>query len=137
MIKKAVLVDGCFDPLHDGHIAYFKEASMLGDHLVVNLANDDEIINKRPNIGYFLPFEVRKKVLLSIRYIDEVVSFDTKEALATLNINIYVKGIDWKNKLPFDEVAICLNKGIEIVYLDTSLNSSSKLLGDFLKKIKL
>ena len=34
---KIILVSGGFDPLHSGHIAYFKSAKALGDHLVVAL----------------------------------------------------------------------------------------------------
>jgi len=136
MKKKVVLVDGCFDPLHDGHIEYFKQASLLGDCLIVNLASDEEIMTKRPDFGYFLPFPVRKKVLSSIQFINEVVSFNTDEALSNLNINIYVKGMDWKDRLPFNEVSICKEKDIEIVYLDTSINSSTKILNDFINKIK-
>ncbi|NDB86912.1 MAG: hypothetical protein EB127_30115, partial [Alphaproteobacteria bacterium] len=30
-----VLVNGGFDPLHSGHIAYFKAARLLGDKLIV------------------------------------------------------------------------------------------------------
>ena len=32
-----VLVTGGFDPLHSGHIAYFKEAKKLGTKLIVCL----------------------------------------------------------------------------------------------------
>ena len=33
----AVLVTGGFDPIHSGHIQYFKEAKKLGDILYVGL----------------------------------------------------------------------------------------------------
>ena len=32
-----VLVTGGFDPLHSGHLAYFKAAKELGDKLVLSL----------------------------------------------------------------------------------------------------
>ena len=32
---KIIIVSGGFDPIHSGHIAYFKAASALGDKLVV------------------------------------------------------------------------------------------------------
>jgi cytidyltransferase-like protein len=37
---KVVLVTGGFDPLHSGHIEYFKEAKQLGDKLIVGLNSD-------------------------------------------------------------------------------------------------
>ena len=40
-MNRVVLVTGGFDPLHSGHIAYFKEAKKLGDRLVVGLNSDE------------------------------------------------------------------------------------------------
>ena len=37
---KVVLVTGGFDPLHSGHLQYFKEAKKLGDVLHVGLNSD-------------------------------------------------------------------------------------------------
>ena len=34
-VKKLTLVTGGFDPIHSGHIEYFKEASILSDFLVI------------------------------------------------------------------------------------------------------
>ena len=33
MRNKKVLVSGCYDLLHSGHIAFFKEAAGYGDHI--------------------------------------------------------------------------------------------------------
>ena len=41
-MKKKVFVSGCFDMLHSGHIAFFKEASLYGD-LYVGIGSDDTI----------------------------------------------------------------------------------------------
>ena len=37
-----VFVSGCFDLLHSGHVAFFKEAAQYGD-LYVGLGSDDTI----------------------------------------------------------------------------------------------
>ena len=37
MVETIVLVTGGFDPIHSGHIAYFKSAKKLGDKLIVGL----------------------------------------------------------------------------------------------------
>ena len=37
---KVVCVSGYFDPIHCGHIEYLKNASLLGDKLIVILNND-------------------------------------------------------------------------------------------------
>jgi cytidyltransferase-like protein len=41
-MKKKVFVSGCFDMLHSGHIAFFKEASAYGD-LYVGIGSDNTI----------------------------------------------------------------------------------------------
>ena len=33
LARKVVMVDGSFDPLHDGHIAYFEAAAALLDEI--------------------------------------------------------------------------------------------------------
>ncbi|MDF1548449.1 MAG: adenylyltransferase/cytidyltransferase family protein [Bacteroidales bacterium] len=42
-MNKKVFISGCFDMLHSGHVAFFKEASAYGD-LYVGLGSDDTIL---------------------------------------------------------------------------------------------
>src|SRR5207244_10086898 len=42
------MVDGGFDPLHAGHVAYFREAAALGDPVLCNLATDEWVARKPP-----------------------------------------------------------------------------------------
>ena len=43
---KIALVTGGFDPLHSGHIKYFKAAAKEGDKLYVGINSDDWLANK-------------------------------------------------------------------------------------------
>jgi hypothetical protein len=45
----------------------------------------------------------------------------------------YVKGKDWEGRLPEEQVALCREHGIAIVYLDTVRDSSSRILETFLR----
>ena len=45
-----VLVTGGFDPLHSGHIEYFKEAKKLGDKLIVGLNSDEWLTRKKVDL---------------------------------------------------------------------------------------
>ena len=40
--KKTVLVTGCFDLLHSGHIAFLEEASIHGE-LIVGIGSDETV----------------------------------------------------------------------------------------------
>ena len=71
---KVIVVSGGFDPLHSGHIAYFKSAKKLGDKLIVALNSDKWLIAKKKK--FFLPFEERKIIIESIGIVDEVIAFD-------------------------------------------------------------
>ncbi|MBP9602329.1 MAG: adenylyltransferase/cytidyltransferase family protein, partial [Lutibacter sp.] len=41
-MKKKVFVSGCYDLLHSGHVAFFKEASNYGD-LYVGIGSDQTV----------------------------------------------------------------------------------------------
>ena len=130
------MIVGVFDPIHEGHIKYIEEASKLGNYLVLNNANDSEIWSKRPLIGPLLNEESRILVLQGLKFIDEVVCLDTPLALLKVNPDVYVKGIDWKDKLPQNEIDICKKNKISLAYLNTKMNSSSDQLIRFLKQQK-
>ena len=42
MNKKAIIVSGYFNPLHKGHIEYFRKAKEMGDELFVIVNNDNQ-----------------------------------------------------------------------------------------------
>src|SRR5688572_19445052 len=118
------MVDGAFDPLHRGHIEYFRAAEALGVPLLCNVASDRYVRTKHPPL---LPEDQRAAVVDAIRYISytHVNQADTETILRQLQPRYYVKGRDWVDRLPPEQVTICRDHGIEIVYLDTVLDSSS------------
>lgn len=58
--------------LHHGHIRLLKKASELGDHVIVALTTDDEVIKHKGHAPE-LSFDERKEILEALRYVDEVV----------------------------------------------------------------
>jgi len=97
-----VFINGCFDILHPGHIKLFESARSFGDHVVVAIDSDRKVQEmKGPSRPIKSEYQ-RKTVLASIRYIDEVHVFDTKEELEALvkkiKPDIMIVGSDWKGK---------------------------------------
>jgi len=84
-----------------------------------------------------LPEEQRAAIVDAIRYITytHVNQFDTEAILRELQPKYYVKGKDWQDRLPADQVEICREHGIEVVYLDTVLDSSTRILNDVIKQL--
>jgi len=125
------MVDGAFDPLHRGHIEYFRAARELGLPLLCNVASDRYVRTKhRP----LLPEDQRAAIIDAIRYIDyvHIYQIDTETVLRQLRPRYYVKGSDWRERgLPPEQAVICREHGTEIVYLDTVLDSSSRLLKEY------
>lgn len=128
---RVAMVDGAFDPLHRGHVEYFRAAAeRLDVPLLCNVASDRYVRTKHTPL---LPEDQRAAVVDAIRYITytHVNQFDTETILRELRPKYYVKGRDWDGRLPSDQVTICRDHGIEVVYLDTVLDSSSRILRDF------
>lgn len=71
MIK--VLVGGCFDVLHFGHIHFLKEAKKQGDYLVVLLESDKRIKKLKGESRPFHSELQRKEILESLKFVDEVI----------------------------------------------------------------
>jgi D-beta-D-heptose 7-phosphate kinase/D-beta-D-heptose 1-phosphate adenosyltransferase len=124
------MVDGGFDPLHPGHVAYFREAARLGAPVLCNVAPDAWVARKhRP-----LLTQAERAVLIdAFRHVDLVhpASGATEDVLRTLGPRFYVKGADWRDRLPAEQVEICAAQGTEIVFLDTVTASSTALLERF------
>jgi len=126
---RVTMVDGSFDPLHEGHIAYFAAAERLGRPVFCNITNEQWTANKHPVL---LPQVSRSVVIDAIRHVSYVhcASGTTSAVLEQLRPCAYVKGVDWlaRGGVPTDEREICSRLGIEIHYVDTVLNSSTKII---------
>ena len=85
-MKKIVLVTGGFDPLHSGHIAYFKAAKQLGDILVVGINSDAWLIRKKG--AAFMPFHERMNIVKNIQGVDFVLEFNDDDGSAKAAIKL-------------------------------------------------
>jgi cytidyltransferase-like protein len=124
------MVDGGFDPLHRGHIEYFKAAAELGAPLLANITGDEYVATKHLPL---LPDTERMHVIDAIRFVTytHLSTSSTERVLETLQPRFYIKGKDWESRLPDEQHRICAQFGIEIVFLDTLVDSSSRILGDY------
>jgi cytidyltransferase-like protein len=130
LADKVAMVDGGFDPLHAGHIAYFRGAAELGCPVLCSVSPDTWVARKHLPL---IPQAQRVQVIDAIRYIDYVYASpsSTEDVLRALRPRYYVKGIDWKGRLPAAEERICAEAGIEITFLDTVVDSSTAILRRF------
>lgn len=136
LAETVTLVDGSFDPLHDGHIEYLTEAKKLGLPVLCNLPPDAITSLKHPVL---VPRSSRAQVISSLRQVDYIHcgEVSTADVLALLRPRYFAKGVDWllRGGLPEQEVLVCERLAIEIVYLETVTNSSSALLKIFSERL--
>ena len=132
LTRGVAMVDGGFDPLHAGHIAYFRAVRALGLPVLCNVSGDHYVRIKHQPL---LPEDQRVTIIDALRDIDYVhLSNDSTAAvLRLLRPAIYAKGEDWRDRIPSEEVRVCAEFGIEICFVDTILDSSSRLLCDYLR----
>jgi D-beta-D-heptose 7-phosphate kinase/D-beta-D-heptose 1-phosphate adenosyltransferase len=77
---KIVLVTGGFDPIHSGHIEYFKAARELGDKLIVGLNSDEWLTRKKGQP--FMPWIERATIVSALHIVDRVINFDDTDGTA-------------------------------------------------------
>lgn len=72
--KRIVLVGGCFDILHFGHISFLTSAKNLGDKLVVALESDESVRRKKGPSRPIHPQSQRRQMLQALSVVDEVIA---------------------------------------------------------------
>lgn len=128
------MVDGGFDPIHAGHIAYLRAAAKLGLPVLCNVSSDDWVCRKHAPL---LPQAQRSEVIDAIRYVDftHPSTLPTVDVLAAARPRYYAKGADWRDRLPKDELEVCERYEIEVVFLDTVRDSSTAILERYLNNL--
>ena len=120
-----VLANGCFDPLHYGHLQYLKAAKALGGWLIVSVTADHKV-NKGPGRPIFGE-QQRAEMVRSLRCVDSVVIVEhAVEAIQLLKPDIYVKGAEYEGRLP--EKSLVESYGGRVVFTKTPIYSSTKLI---------
>ena len=101
-IKTIGFTCSCFDLLHAGHILMLKDAKKQCDHLIVGLQTDPTIDRPKIKNKPIQSFSERKIQLEAVKYIDEIITYDTEEELYLLlkkiNPDVRILGTDYKNK---------------------------------------
>ena len=132
-MEKIVCVSGYFDPIHVGHLEYFKNAKKLGDKLLVIVNNDEQATLKKGKP--FMSVDERIVLINELECVDIVVkSIDTDrtvcQTLATLEPKptYFCNGGDQFNDI-IPEAEICNQRGIILADgLGEKIQSSSWLI---------
>ena len=117
-MEKIVCVSGYFDPIHVGHIEYFKKSKEIGDKLMVIVNNDEQATLKKGKP--FMPADERIQLIKELRCVDIVVkSIDTDRTVCkTLETvepkpDYFCNGGDQNNNT-IPEGEVCNKRNIEL-----------------------
>jgi cytidyltransferase-like protein len=139
-LKKAIIVSGYFNPIHKGHIEYFKHAKALGDFLIVIVNNDNQRVLKGSK--EFQLEEERLFIISNIKNVDQVfLSVDQDRTVCETIRMVHQKLKDSfqfafanggdQNNQSIPEIAVCSELGIELLDgLGSKIQSSRWLLKD-------
>ena len=104
-VGKVGFVASSFDLLHAGHIKMLEDAKAQCDYLIAALQTDPTIDKDYRNNKKNKPVQTiteRQIMIESIRYIDEVIIYETEndlyKLLLDLNPDIRILGSDYKGK---------------------------------------
>ena len=117
-MTKIVCVSGYFDPLHVGHIEYFKKSKQIGDKLVVIVNNDHQAKLKKGKS--FMLEDERVKVIKELKCVDEVILSIDKDRTVCKTLekmepkpDFFCNGGDQNNNT-IPEIEICNKRNIEL-----------------------
>jgi len=138
---KKVFVSGCYDILHGGHIEFFNQAKALGDYLIVCFAGD-EVLYRHKHKQTSIPEAHKRKILESLRMVDEVVMGDDLNELGLdfkqhfLRIKPDILAVTEDDKYGTQKIALCDQVGAKYVVLPKNLNFAKVSTTEIIMKIK-
>jgi cytidyltransferase-like protein len=134
MVK--VLLGGCFDLLHIGHIQQIKKAKELGDYLIINLSSDKQVRNKKGEGRPIIPDYERKEMLLALKEVDRVMCVKTDKLDLPFVLDRAEPDILIANEGCYDYDEECEKRGIKVVKLPRCIPKSKLDTTGIINKIK-
>ena len=122
-------LSGTFDLFHIGHLNLLKRAKENCDYLIVGVHANGSHKKK----DTFIPFEERKAIVESCKYVDKVVdsTYEDSDAVFAYGASRLFVGSDYKGTERFNRYEeIFKDKDIEIVYFPYTQGTSSTQLRD-------
>jgi cytidyltransferase-like protein len=117
--RKRVVVTGCYDWFHSGHVRFFEETSVLGD-LYVIVGHDQNVRLLKGEGHPMFPQDERRYMVQSIRYVKQALIstghgwMDAEPEIARIKPHIYVVNEDGDKP---EKRAFCQEHGLQYVVL--------------------
>ncbi len=130
---------GVYDLFHIGHLNLIRNAKGMCDKLIVGVTADDLVSYKNKKV--VIPHNERIEIVRAIEYVDSVVqqeNMDKFEMWRKLKFDVMFVGDDWFDTQKWEEIEEKFKEvGVRIVYFPYTKGTSSTLLNDTLKKLRI
>ncbi len=119
MKEKTVMVSGCFDLLHGGHIAFLKTAAAYGK-LYVAIGQDNNLLQLKGKTSYFSEKE-RQFIVGSVKYVHEAFissgkgMLDFEPDMKRIKPDIFIVNTDGHTP---EKENLCRELGVEYIILE-------------------
>lgn len=117
-MEKIVCVSGYFDPIHIGHLEYFKKSKEIGTKLMVIVNNDHQATLKKGKP--FMPCKERMKIIKEFKCVDYVIESIDQDRTVCKTLSevepkpyFFCNGGDQNNDT-IPEVDACISRNIEL-----------------------
>lgn len=100
--KKTVVIHGCFDIVHRGHMNALSKAKKQGDVLIVLMNNDKSTREYKGNSRPIIGEKDRALLLSALEWVDYVVLFGRLSPLSIakkIKPDVYCNGLDFERKI--------------------------------------
>jgi FAD synthetase len=135
-----VMATGVFDLLHIGHLHYLQEARDMGDELVVVVATDETVRQRKHSP--IMPEEMRRELVASLKPVDRALvghSGDMFRIVEELRPDVIALGYDQEMEGLQQELR---ERGLSVTvrrctrFKDYDLNGTRKIIGRIEEKLE-
>lgn len=135
-----IYTGGTFDLFHRGHVNFLRQCKKIANRVVVSL-NTDEFVELYKGFPPVIPYEDRREILLSCKYVDDVVEnfggYDSKLCISKIKPTIIAIGDDWVMRDYYKQMNFTQEwldeNNIILIYLPYTKNISSTNIRSTLK----
>jgi len=128
--QTVVFAGGVWDLFHVGHLRFLQKAKSYGDILIVAVSTD-ELVHRYKGVYPAFSFDERCEIVEALECVDFVVGQNelaSVELLKVLDVDVFVTGDDWKDKVDEPEGYKWIRGNLQMVFLPRTEGISSSII---------